>query len=74
MKIKTKRTLGWIAFATVFYGALLTLLITGWVIADERIRLITYVTLATIAMTPLCIDLYGSIEKRLFPKTKEVRD
>ena len=74
MSNDTKRTIGWVAFALVFYGALFTLLITGWVISDERTRLITYATLASFAMTPFCISLYGSIEKRLFPKTKEVRD
>ncbi len=74
MSNDTKRTIGWVAFALVFYGALFTLLITGWVISDERTRLITYTTLASFAMTPFCISLYGGIEKRLFPKTKEVRD
>ena len=74
MSNDTKRTLGWIAFALVFYGALFTLLITGWMISDERTRMITYMTLALIALTPLAIDIYGSIEKRLFPKTEQVRD
>ena len=74
MSNDTKRTIGFIVFGIVFYGALFALMLAGWKVSDEAQRFYNYSILAIFALTPLALDLYGGIEKRLFPKTKQVRD
>ena len=74
MSNDTKRTIGFIVFGIVFYGAMFALMLLGWKVSDEAQRFYNYSILAIIAITPMAIDLHESIEKRLFPKTKQVRD